>query len=211
MRTRLKELLDAKYACIVSKSATDIGKTSLIGLDILTEGPPIASKPYAVPLMYKEFVDQEIKQIEEAGIISRSMSNWASSILVVPKKEDHIDSKTSAGTNKNNKFNLRLCIDYRKLNSQVVTACQIKADGSLGKVISNYSLPIIDNLLACFNACKFFSTIDLRSGHCHIRLTKEAAKKKIFCDRHRQMDIPFLTIWHKYWAFSIFLHFKKKF
>ena len=77
------------------------------------------------------------KQLEEAGIISRSMCNWASPILVVPKKEDHIDSNASASTYKNNKFNLRLCIDYRKPNIQIVTAHQIKADGSLGKVISN--------------------------------------------------------------------------
>ena len=38
-------------------------------------------------------------------------------------------------------FNLRLCIDYRKLNSHIVTARQIKSDGSIGKVIANYPLP----------------------------------------------------------------------
>ena len=92
------------------------------------------------------------------------MNNWADTILVVLKKEDHIDSNTSAGTNKNNKFNLRLCIDYRQLNSQIVTAHQIKSDGSLGKVTYNYPLPTIDNLLAHFNGYKFLSTIDLRSG-----------------------------------------------
>ena len=136
-RNRLMELFDAKYTSIVSKSAVDIGKTNLTELDILTEGPLIASKTYTVPLKYREFVNHEIKQLEEAGIIYRSMSNWASPILVVPKKEDHIDSNASASTYKNIKFNLRLCIDYRKPNSQIVTAHQIKADGSLGKVISN--------------------------------------------------------------------------
>ena len=53
-----------------------------------TEGPPMASKPYSVPLKYQGFIDQEIKQLEDAGIISHSMSNWASPILVVPKKLD---------------------------------------------------------------------------------------------------------------------------
>ena len=52
------------------------------------EGLPIASKPYSVPLKYREFMDQEIKQLEEAGILSRIMSNWASPILVVPKKDE---------------------------------------------------------------------------------------------------------------------------
>ena len=48
----LQHLLEAKYSTIVSKSATDIGRTNLIKLDILTEGPPIACKPYSVPLKY---------------------------------------------------------------------------------------------------------------------------------------------------------------
>ena len=44
-RNRLKELLNTKYTSIVSKSATGIGRTNLIELDIPTEGPPKASKP----------------------------------------------------------------------------------------------------------------------------------------------------------------------
>ena len=68
------------------------------------------------------------------------MGDWASPILVIPKKEEQVknssDPSSAASTNKN-KFNLRLCIDYRKLNSHVMTARQIKADGSLGEVVSN--------------------------------------------------------------------------
>ena len=56
-----------------------------------------------------------------------------------------------------------------------MTARQIKVDGSLGKAISNYPLPTIDNLLVRFNGCKFFSTLDQRSGYYHIWLTKDAA------------------------------------
>ena len=70
-----QELLNVKYNSIVSKSATDISRANLIELDIPTEGSPVASKPYAVPLKDGEFVDHEIKQLEEAGIISRSMSD----------------------------------------------------------------------------------------------------------------------------------------
>ena len=64
------------------------------------------------------------------------MSNWASPILIVPKKQDHMETTNSQGSN-NGKFNLLLCIDYRKLNSHIQTAYQIKADCILGKVISN--------------------------------------------------------------------------
>ena len=84
----VQELLYVKYNSIVSKLAADISRTNLIKLDIPTEGQPVASKPYTVPLKYREFVDHEIKQLEEAGIISRSMSDCDGLILVVPKKEE---------------------------------------------------------------------------------------------------------------------------
>ena len=87
-RARLKELLEKKYTSIILQCTTDIGRTNLLEFDIPTKGPPIALKPYSVPLKYREFVDQEIKQLEEAGIISRSMSDWANLILMVPKKDD---------------------------------------------------------------------------------------------------------------------------
>ena len=87
-----------------------------------------------------------------------------------------VNSKGSS----NGKFNLWLCIDYRKLNSCIQTAHQIKADSSLGKVISNYPLLTIDSILAHFNGCKYFSTIELRSGNYHIKLSKEAAEKTSF-------------------------------
>ena len=86
-KEKLKELLDTKYANIMSQTAMDIGRTNLMELDIPTEGP-IALKPYMVPLKYCEFVDLEIKQLEEVAIISRIMSDWASPILVVPKNEE---------------------------------------------------------------------------------------------------------------------------
>ena len=43
---KLQELLDIKYANIMSQTATDIGRTNFIELEILTEGP----KLYTVPL-----------------------------------------------------------------------------------------------------------------------------------------------------------------
>ena len=67
-----------------------------------------------------------------------------------------------------------------KLNNRILTARQIKADDKLGKVVANYPLPTIDNLLACFKGCKYFSTLDLQSGDYHIKLMPEAAEKMAF-------------------------------
>ena len=75
------------------------------------------------------------------------MSDWASLILVVPKKQDHMETINSQGSN-NGKLNMLPCIYYRKLNSCIQAAHQIKANGSLSKVISSYPLLTIDSLLA---------------------------------------------------------------
>ena len=50
----------------------------------------------------------------------------------------------------------------------------------LGKVVANYPLPTIDNLLAHFKDCKYFSTLDLQSRYYHIKLTLEAGEKTPF-------------------------------
>ena len=129
-----------KYTSLISQSATDISRMNLLELNIPTEGPPIASKPYSVLLKYREFMDQEIKHLEEAGIISRSMSYWASLTLIVPKKDERpVPTKPNPymrySKNPKKEFNLRLCIDYRKLNSHIVTTRQIKSYGSIGVVL----------------------------------------------------------------------------
>ena len=47
---KLQDLLDRTYTHIMSQNTADIGRTNLIELDIPTEGPPIALKPYTVQL-----------------------------------------------------------------------------------------------------------------------------------------------------------------
>ena len=191
---KLQHLWEARYSTIVSKSATDIGRTNLIGLDIPTEGPPIACKPYPVPLKYWYFVDQEIKQLEDAGITSHLLSNWASPILVIIKKPN----LNVSSTRDNKQFNLRLCIDYHKLNNRILTARQIKADGRLGKVVANYQLPTIDNLLAHFKDCRYFSTLDLQFGYCHIKLNTRGSREDSLYNQQRQMEISFTSFWHQH-------------
>ena len=90
-RVQLQELLDWKYTNIISQTAM---------------GPPITSKPYTVPLKYPKFLDHENKQLEKVGIISRSMSDWASPFLVVPKKEEHAETSNNTSGSKNSKFNM---------------------------------------------------------------------------------------------------------
>ena len=94
----------------------------------------------------------------------------------MPKKPD-LHASNPAG---NKQFNLRLFIDYWKLNNRILTTRQIKANGKSGKKVANYPLPTIDNLLAWFKGCKYFSTLDLQSRYYHIKFTLQAAGKTAF-------------------------------
>ena len=70
------------YDDIISKNSVDILKTMLVEMEIYTGNhPPIASKPYTLPLKHYNWVQREIETLERAGIIERSISPWASPVV----------------------------------------------------------------------------------------------------------------------------------
>ena len=78
-----------EFEDVFSKDSTDIGKTPLITMDIDTgDSPPICQKPYNLPLKYREWVQKELETLEKTGVIVRSISPWASLIVVGPKKTE---------------------------------------------------------------------------------------------------------------------------
>ena len=148
-----------KYEDIISKNSGDIGKTMYVEMEIDTGKypPPIASKPYTLPLKIYEWVQREIETLERAGIIERSISPWASPVVIVQKK-----SAPGEPTRIN------------KLQPEVT-----KADGGKG-CISLIPLPKIDELYTKLKGYKVFSSLDPRSGYYHIGLTESAKPKSAF-------------------------------
>ena len=69
-----------------------------------------------------------------------------------------------------------MCIDYRKVNHSLVTACK----NNNSKVVSTFPLPKIQELLGRLNNCKYFSSLDLCLGYYYISLTEETKKKTAF-------------------------------
>ena len=81
------EKLCERYDEIISKNSGDIAKTMLVEMEIDTGNhPPIALKPYTLPLKYYDWVQREIETLKCTGIIERSISPWASPLVIVPKK-----------------------------------------------------------------------------------------------------------------------------
>ena len=56
-------------------------------MDIDTgDSPQIASKPYTLSLKHYDWVQKEITTLEKAGIITKSISPWATPVMIVLKK-----------------------------------------------------------------------------------------------------------------------------
>ena len=82
---RFEELCE-EYGEAFSKHNKDIGRTKLVKMDVDTgDSPPVSSRPYTLPLKHYEWVQKEIESLEHVGIITKSMSPWASPIVIVPK------------------------------------------------------------------------------------------------------------------------------
>ncbi|KAL5020808.1 hypothetical protein ScPMuIL_002107, partial [Solemya velum] len=114
---------------------------------------PIKQRAYRLPVHKREEVDKQVESMLEQGIVSPSLSPWASPIVLVEKKHD---------THKSYRF----CVDYRKLNK--VT----KVDA--------YPLPRIDDTIDVLSGSQYFSTLDLASGFWQMGLSEKAKEKTAF-------------------------------
>ena len=136
---------------ICASGQLDIGRTKLLKHKINTENAqPVAKPAYKSNPIKKEFVEKEINDMEQRGIIRKSMSPWASPVVVVDKKD---------GTK-------RFCVDYRRLNK--VTK------------LDKYPLPRIDELLESFRTASWFTTLDLASGFFQLEVDEKDKEKTAF-------------------------------
>ena len=93
---------------------------------------------------------KELKEMEEDGVIEVSGSEWAAPIVVVKKKDG----------------NIRLCVDYRRLNS--VTA------------VDAYPMPRADELIDQLGKAKYITTLDLARGYWQVPMSDQDKGKTAF-------------------------------
>ena len=150
-----------------SKNNRDIGRTQLIEMEIdMGASVPLAQSPYTLPLKHYDWVRKEIETLEKAGIIERSLSPWASPVIVVPKKSAPDEPPRR-----------RLCVDYRRVNA---LQQEVKRTDKSTGCLTLYPLPKIDEMFAKLGGATIFSMIDLRSAYYHIGLTRESQAKSAF-------------------------------
>ena len=101
-------------------------------------------------MKHYNWVKEEIDKLLEAGVIRNSHSSWLAPIIVVPKGDG----------------GKQLVIDYRALNK--VTRKFI------------WPMPKVEDIFSQLNGAKYFSTLNLRAGYHHIRLTTDSIPKTAF-------------------------------
>ena len=136
------EELCEEYKDIFSKDSSYIGKTPLITMEIKTGD----SQPYNLPSKHIDWVQKELDTLEKAGVITGSVSPWASPIVIVPKR-------AAPGEPSKKRF----CVDYRVINSLLpkVNKAHSKAKG----VLTLASLPKIDEIYARLKGSKVYSSL----------------------------------------------------
>ena len=91
---------------VFSTDEDELGECFLEPCQIDTgDALPIKQRPRHLPLSKRHLVEEQIREMEKAGVIRPSSSPWASPIVLLPKKD---------GTT-------RFCIDLRAMNSVTIT------------------------------------------------------------------------------------------
>ena len=117
----------------------------------------ICQKPYTLALKHYEWVQKEVDQLEWMGILTRSVSPWASPIVIVPKKSAPDEPPRRC-----------MCINFQRLNA--LQPAVVKVDSKAKGNLTLHPLPKIDELYTKLGGAKIFSALDLTSGYYHIEL-----------------------------------------
>jgi hypothetical protein len=111
---------------------------------------PVITAPYRHPKKFKDEIEKAIKELLAMGYIRPNMSPFASSVVLVLKKDGI----------------LRMCINYRALNKKTIK--------------NRYPIPRIDEPMDELHGAVFFTKIDLRSEYHQISIREQDIEKTTF-------------------------------
>ena len=118
----------------------------VVSLHVDPNHKPIFCKPRSVPVRFKQLVNEELKRLEQNGVITRVFeSKYASPAVCVLRQDGKI----------------RLCADYSKTINKYID-------------IPNYPLPTIDEIISRMGTTKVFSIIDLCNAYLQVRIDNES-------------------------------------
>lgn len=134
-------------------------KTTEIEMKIIIKNEePIYQRSRRLSVPEKIEVERQVSEWLRDGIVKPSSSEFASLIVLVPKKD---------GT-------IRVCCDFRKINKQIVK--------------DRFPLPLIEDVLDGLQDAKVFSTIDLKNGFFHVPIEGNSTKYTSFVTHNGQYE-----------------------
>lgn len=146
-KQQLRQIFESKTeVCTLRPGRTDFLQHHLY----ITHPVPIKQRPYRMSPFKQAVVREQLEEMLRAGIVEPSHSAWASTVVLVPKKDG----------------NMRFCVDYRKVNS--IT----ESDA--------YPLPNITEILESLSGASIFSTIDLNSGYWQVTMDPDSKPMTAF-------------------------------
>ena len=149
-KQELKQLLD-DYRDVFANNDSEVGRTHRTQFRIHTSTQvPVAVKLRRTPFSLRSEVDQQIKNMEQRGIIEPSNSPYSAPILLVPKADG----------------SYRFCADFRALNDATITEI--------------FPLPSVRECLDSLHGSNLFTTLDLYSGYWQIPIAKGHRRKTAF-------------------------------
>lgn len=139
--------LPACLACFNHLFTPGLGRVKGIQckVKIRASVPPVQHRMRRIPQAARQAVSEEVKRLEQEGVIERiNASEWVSPIVVVQKKD---------GT-------IRMYVDLRSPNKAVV--------------IDSYPLPHIEELLNALHGARHFSKLDLAAAYHQVPLHSDS-------------------------------------
>ena len=154
-----------EFSDVFSQGEDDLGSTPLLEHTIETHGPPLRQPYRRQNPAVRREEMAQVQQMLASNVIRPSNSPWASLVVMVRKKDG----------------SLRFCVDFRQLNATTVKDA--------------HPLPRIDDLLDALHGARWFSTLDLKSGHWQVPITKSDKAKTAFRTSSGQLyefnQVPF--------------------
>jgi hypothetical protein len=159
----------------------DLGCSSIGQMKLeLTEEKIIARAPYKTSIKERDQIWGHISELLKAGVIKRSLSPYASPVLLVNKhdSEGHV-----TGT--------RMVVDFRMINK-------------ITKPIS-YPLPLISDALACLSGQHYFTSLDSIQGYHQMVMHKDSRKYCAFTTPFGNFE-PIRVMFGLRNAVQVFMH-----